>query len=57
MPFGERFASRTSALKGRPQDFLAARDKVVVLGRSREGPRGSGSSELVAQFRRWQAHA
>jgi ketosteroid isomerase-like protein len=25
-----------------PQDFLAARDKVVVLGTSREGPKGSG---------------
>jgi ketosteroid isomerase-like protein len=26
----------------RPQDFLAAGDKVVVLGVSREGPKGSG---------------
>ena len=26
----------------RPADFLAAGDKVVVLGTSREGPRGSG---------------
>jgi len=25
-----------------PQDFLAADDKVVVLGTSREGPKGSG---------------
>jgi uncharacterized protein len=25
-----------------PQDFLAAGDKVVVLGTSREGPKGSG---------------
>jgi hypothetical protein len=25
-----------------PQDFLAAADKVVVLGTSREGPKGSG---------------
>ena len=66
-----------------PQDFLAADDKVVVLGTSREGPKGSGRlvnlrwvhvftfrngrivafeepadvSELVAEFRRSQAHA
>ena len=26
----------------KPQDFLAAGDKVVVLGTSREGPKGSG---------------
>jgi ketosteroid isomerase-like protein len=26
-----------------PQDFLAAGDKVVVLGTSREGPKGSGT--------------
>ena len=65
-----------------PQDFLAAGDKVVVLGTSREGPKGSGRlvdfrwvhvftfrngrivafeepadvGELVAEFRRWQAH-
>jgi uncharacterized protein len=26
-----------------PQDFFAAGDKVVVLGTSREGPKGSGS--------------
>jgi ketosteroid isomerase-like protein len=25
-----------------PQDFLAAGDKVVVLGTSREGPKGGG---------------
>lgn len=67
----------------RPQDFLAAGDKVVVLGTSRQGPKGSGRfvdfrwvhvftfqngrivafeepadvSELVAEFRRSQAHA
>ena len=66
-----------------PQDFLAGGDKVVVLGTSREGPKGSGRlvlfrwvhvftlrngrivafeepadvSELVAEFRRSQAHA
>ena len=66
-----------------PQDFLAAGDKVVVLGTSREGPKGSGRlvdfrwvhvftfqngrivafeeradvSELVAEYRRSQAHA
>src|SRR5262245_19918883 len=26
----------------KPEDFLAASDKVVVLGTSREGPKGSG---------------
>ena len=67
----------------KPQDFLAGGDKVVVLGTSREGPKGSGRlvdfrwvhvftlrngrivafeepadvSELVAEFRRSQAHA
>lgn len=66
-----------------PHDFLAAGDKVVVLGTSREGPKGTGRlvdfrwvhvftfrngrivafeepadvSELVAEFRRSQAHA
>jgi uncharacterized protein len=66
-----------------PRDFLAAGDKVVVLGTSREGPKGSGRlvdfrwvhvftfrngkvvafeepadvSQLVAEFRRSQAHA
>ena len=66
-----------------PKDFLAAGDKVVVLGTSREGPKRSGRlvdfrwvhvftfrngrivafeepadvSELVAEFRRSQAHA
>lgn len=66
-----------------PRDFLASGDKVVVLGTSREGPKGSGRlvpfrwvhvftfrngrivafeepadvSELVAEFRRSQAHA
>ena len=66
-----------------PMDFLAAGDLVVVLGTSREGPKGSGRfvdfrwvhvftfqngrivsveepadvTELVAEFRRSQAHA
>jgi ketosteroid isomerase-like protein len=66
-----------------PRDFLAAGDKVVVLGTSREGPKGTGRlvdfrwvhvftfrndkivafeepadvSQLVAEFRRTQAHA
>jgi ketosteroid isomerase-like protein len=66
-----------------PEDFLAAGNTVVVLGTSREGPKGSGRlvnfrwvhvfkfrngrivqfeepadvSELVAEFRRSQAHA